>query len=260
MLITLGANPTHQDPLYQNTAIHWACLGKNKGVILLLVRLTKIPGSVQNFQKKTPFDIIMEDLAKIEHYNLPKSVITKIKQSDPNGERKDREEKSLLLKIRNNSKTRFYSNVTLPLIIFFFSGLIFQSSLHYAAKILLLCCINFYVNNVTKYLYDVEGMKLLPMMIYLTTKMMFYFTWLVFILPHVSVMETVVFLGLSSGLWYHFLKSWLGDPGVIKVSREQKMKTIIELAEKEDFVPKVFCRTCLIRRPVRSKHCAICDR
>ncbi|KAK2569073.1 Palmitoyltransferase ZDHHC17 [Acropora cervicornis] len=37
-------------------------------------------------------------------------------------------------------------------------------------------------------------------------------------------------------------------------------KTIIELVEKNAFNSNRFCSTCLIKKPIRSKHCSVCDR
>ncbi|RXN37195.1 palmitoyltransferase ZDHHC17 [Labeo rohita] len=68
------------------------------------------------------------------------------------------------------------------------------------------------------------------------------------------------FLLNSLALFYNFGKSWKSDPGIIKASEEQKKKTIVELAETGCLDLSIFCSTCLIRKPIRSKHCAVCNR
>lgn len=68
---------------------------------------------------------------------------------------------------------------------------------------------------------------------------------------------------LSSGaLWYTFVRSWRADPGVIRASRPDKLRTIVQLSEAGGaaFEPARFCSACLVRRPLRSKHCAVCNR
>eukprot|EP00069_Balaena_mysticetus_P014706 bmy_08811T0 len=68
------------------------------------------------------------------------------------------------------------------------------------------------------------------------------------------------FLVNSIALFYNFGKSWKSDPGIIKATEEQKKKTIVELAETGSLDLSIFCSTCLIRKPVRSKHCGVCNR
>ncbi|XP_060695559.1 palmitoyltransferase ZDHHC17 isoform X2 [Hemiscyllium ocellatum] len=84
-------------------------------------------------------------------------------------------------------------------------------------------------------------------------------SWLIKGLMYGGVWAMVQFLS-NVGLFYNFGKSWKSDPGVIKATEEQKKKTIVELAESGHLDLSIFCSTCLIQKPVRSKHCAVCNR
>ena len=68
--------------------------------------------------------------------------------------------------------------------------------------------------------------------IYHLTHRWFYITWIVYVIPFVSGLTTVTFLGISGILWYNFLKAWKGDPGIVNATPDVQMKTIIQLAEK----------------------------
>ncbi|KAF3825987.1 hypothetical protein GH733_006101 [Mirounga leonina] len=63
-------------------------------------------------------------------------------------------------------------------------------------------------------------------------------SWLIKGLMYGGVWATVQFLS-NVALFYNFGKSWKSDPGIIKATEEQKKK---------------------IRKPVRSKHCGVCNR
>ncbi|CAH0669444.1 unnamed protein product [Spodoptera exigua] len=93
-------------------------------------------------------------------------------------------------------------------------------------------------------------------------KVWFYITWAVFIAGVVGAGATLLFALSSCALWYSFLRSWRSDPGVIRASRADKLRTIIELSEsaRGGFEPARFCSACLVRRPLRSKHCSVCNR
>ena len=60
-------------------------------------------------------------------------------------------------------------------------------------------------------------------------------------------------------LMFSFFKTWRTDPGRLVSDREQRFKAILEMVENDGFEPIKFCTTCLIRRPIRSKHCSFCN-
>lgn len=60
---------------------------------------------------------------------------------------------------------------------------------------------------------------------------------------------------------YTYYVCWLSDPGVALIDRTQQLETIIKMAETDGFFDiKRFCSTCLIRKPLRSKHCSHCNK
>lgn len=64
----------------------------------------------------------------------------------------------------------------------------------------------------------------------------------------------------STILTYSFYKCWRCDPGRVIVNREQQLETLVNLAEEKDgFDVHRFCSTCLVKKPLRSKHCAHCN-
>ncbi len=111
-----------------------------------------------------------------------------------------------------------------------------------------------------------------------------YVVWFYKLYPVVDMSLTIAFMSVSLVLWYNFLKAWLGDPGVVKPSVKERYRvgdlqrtanlililtlrsliliyqTIVELGENGAFDATHFCTTCLLRRPLRSKHCSVCNR
>jgi len=72
--------------------------------------------------------------------------------------------------------------------------------------------------------------------------------------------DTLVFFtvvsALSSVLCYHYTK--LRDPGYLKQNTTQPRLPSDSSSAKTS--PYKYCHTCVLLRPLRSKHCSICDR
>ncbi|XP_043267611.1 palmitoyltransferase Hip14 isoform X2 [Venturia canescens] len=245
LLLILGASHSLTDNLHGNTALHWAIIAKNNTAISTLVH-QGASLDVPNFQNETPMTLLGPHIGaawlghKVSH--------------------EIRERQGRTRAWCRDKRIRWYCMVSTPFIVFYIIGIIFQCELDYLIKLGAFLTLYIAVYLAKNFLFDERLFQILPMSIYLATKMWVYITWIFWLGIHAAWYLWLMLVGGSVPLWICFLKTWRGDPGVISATHEDKLNTIIELAETGGFEPQWFCTSCLVRRPIRSKHCSICDR
>lgn len=114
--------------------------------------------------------------------------------------------------------------IATPFLTFYIAGLIFSSDLIILIKFVLLGCLYATAHTIGKTMFDDYLMTLLPLSVYMATKLWFYVTWMGYIAPVLPGITTILFLSSSCLLWYCFLKAWRGDPGIIRPTQEQRFR------------------------------------
>ncbi|KAI9588180.1 palmitoyltransferase Hip14 [Glossina fuscipes] len=255
LLLTLGASPAMVDYTHGNTALHWAILARNATAINTLVLKSKASLDVPNLRGETPLSMLETQAGAIW---ISSKVMERVKEASQSSLYR----RSWMGRLKHDKRLRWWCMVACPFTAFYLAGVVFTLNTLYIIKFFLLGCLYAIFYTMGKTLFDEHLMALLPLSVYLATKAWFYITWFVYIVDAVSFGTTITFFFCSLGLWVCFLKSWKGDPGIIQPTKEQRFKTIVELSESGGigFEPSAFCSGCLVRRPIRSKHCSVCDR
>lgn len=253
LLISLGASLNLQDYQQRNTALHWAVWSRNSNAVSCLIT-AGADLTIRNAANDTPIE--MANRLKIA-WMLPKIE----EASEEIESHKDKPTRCTLLnEMRKDKQIRYWSMLSTPFIVYFVLGFTFDSNYTYTTKVCILLALIALVSLMNRYLYDDRLTNLLPISIYLATKFWLYVTYLVYFLPVLNPLFSLTFFIVSISLYYNFYKTCKSDPGYIKQSPEKRRQTIIQLAEKEGFDASWFCRTCLIRKPLRSKHCLLCNK
>jgi palmitoyltransferase ZDHHC13/17 len=131
---------------------------------------------------------------------------------------------NLFVRYSLDKRFRFWCCCAMPFLAFYVAGLIFSSDTLFIIKFFLLGCLYAASHAIGNFLFDEHLMSILPLSVYLATKIWFYVTWFTYIAAVVPFLTTVIFLFASGVLWYCFLKSWRGDPGIIQPTQEERKK------------------------------------
>ncbi|XP_063639981.1 palmitoyltransferase ZDHHC13 isoform X14 [Pan troglodytes] len=124
----------------------------------------------------------------------------------------------------------------------------------------LLVTLFFLTSLFPRFLVGYKNLVYLPTAFLLSSVFWIFMTWFILFFPDLAgapfyfsfIFSIVAFL-------YFFYKTWATDPGFTKASEEEKKVNIITLAETGSLDFRTFCTSCLIRKPLRSLHCHVCN-
>lgn len=250
-------NILHLDLAHGNTALHWAILARNPRAIHTLIFKGKAKLDLQNKRGDTPLQLLQLHIGSRwlfrEVVDLIKDITLK-RCSSPNV--------NILMKVTMNQQIKYATLVAIPFMFLFTIGIILALDTFFIFKTILILITCFIITFIKRIMLDDDLQSQMPLMFYWATKAFFYITWIIYINPVVSAYASFLFLFINILLWISFLILLKGDAGIIRSKLNDKLKTILEIAEKSEgkgFEPSSFCSACLIRKPPRSKHCSICD-
>ncbi|KAK3103253.1 hypothetical protein FSP39_017853 [Pinctada imbricata] len=234
LLITFGASINKQNKVNGNTALHYACHSGNTCVIKMLLE-KMVDLDVKNEKGETPIDTA----AQGKNLNVVKKL------------RKVRAERGLdsnnfLTTLTSNKNVSFNVMRWFPFFAVFAIGFIPELSIVWYYKLVLAAIAIGMWQFLKAFFFDERFLDIAPMGLYVGSKIWMYYTWFAYFIP--------------SLLTYNFWKSCRSDPGFIVTNREEKIQTILDLAETQTLSLSQFCSSCLIRRPIRSKHCPLCNK
>ncbi|XP_052418041.1 putative palmitoyltransferase ZDHHC13 isoform X2 [Carassius gibelio] len=127
-------------------------------------------------------------------------------------------------------------------------------------KGVLLACIIAVINLTSRQLKTVALRSLIPSTGLMASIFWMVVTWGFWFLPDIpSATVQMLFTVNITALLYYYLRSCRTDPGIIKATEEEKKKNIVVLAEAGFLDPRIFCTSCMMRKPMRANHCFSCD-
>ncbi|KAG8564760.1 hypothetical protein GDO81_016587 [Engystomops pustulosus] len=244
-LLKLNPSLNVADKIHHNTALHWAVSSGNINAVDLLLEA----GSsldIQNAKGETPLD-----LARQTRNRLIIHILTS--EANSRSGRSSRAFKTL---------QKYEISLVMIVCLSLLGGvgyILHMNTESWLLKGTLLALVTAGSQLFTRRFIGPTSQKHLPAIFFISSIFWMFMTWFICFLPHVAQATVQVpFLISIFLLVYYFYKTWSTDPGYIKCSEEEKKQTIISLAEAGCLDVRLFCISCLVKKPLRSMHCHAC--
>ncbi|XP_063044978.1 putative palmitoyltransferase ZDHHC13 [Engraulis encrasicolus] len=245
-LIKCNASVNAVDKVKRNSPLHCAVLAGNVDSVHILLE-AGASVDMENGDGDTPID-----LAHQVHSPLLIHMLNHIKQE----------------RIKSNSAClKFFNRYRTCLQLLFcvfvmwaVGGILNMASESWLLKGVLLACILAMVNLASRQTSGYNIRDQIPSMTLMASIFWMLFTWFIYFIPDSpsATVQVLFTLNVTSLLYYYFRCSRT-DPGVIRATEEEKKKNVVVLAEAGCLDPRIFCTSCMMRKPMRANHCMACD-
>ncbi|CAL8351601.1 unnamed protein product [Merluccius merluccius] len=247
-LIKNNASVSSVDKVNRNTALHCAVLAGNVDATHILLEAgTSV--DAQNNNGHTPID-----LAHQVNSPLLVQLLAEVKQE----------------RIRSKSRCVRMLSTYRVFLQFVFCAALYGSmgaiadmdTESWLLKGVLLACVSGAVNIVCRNLPGSAFRAVLPAAALVASIFWMLVTWFLWFLPDILPPPTtsiVLFTINTTALLYCYLRTCRTDPGVVRATEEEKKLNVLMLAEAGFLDPRIFCTSCMIKKPMRANHCFNCD-
>ncbi|XP_068167527.1 putative palmitoyltransferase ZDHHC13 isoform X2 [Antennarius striatus] len=245
-LLKNNASVNAVDKLNRNTPLHCAVLAGNVDAAHILLE-AGASVDAENANGHTPID-----LAHQVHSPLLVHMLTHIKQERI-------QSSSRCLRVVNRYKVLL--QFLLCVASFGCVGAVLDmDSESWLLKGFLLSCVVGVVNLMSRTFGSSAFRSLLPASALMASVFWMLVTWCLWFLPDgPSTTLQVLFALTAAGLLYYYLRTCRTDPGFVKATEEEKKMNVLVLAEAGCLDPRIFCTSCMSKKPMRTNHCFSCD-
>ncbi|XP_060915639.1 putative palmitoyltransferase ZDHHC13 [Labrus mixtus] len=245
-LIKNNASVSAVDKVNRNTPLHCAVLAGNVDAAHILLE-AGASVDAENINGHTPIDV-----AHQVHSPLLIHMLNHVKQE----------------RIRSNTRclrllNRYRVFLQFLLCTAFFGSvgaIIDMNSESWLLKGILLACVIGLINLALRNFPSLDFHSLLPASTLMASVFWMIVTWCLWFLPDgPSATVQVLFTLNATALLYYYLRTCRTDPGFVKATEEEKKINVLVLAEAGCLGPRIFCTSCMTKKPMRTNHCFSCD-